>query len=181
MTTENLYFNIKRLCQERGITINQLEKELGFGAGSIGKFQTSSPSIEKICRIAKNFDVSVDQLCGLDQERSNGKLENRLVSDTENGSLSWKACSINEVPQINGARFQDSLLEVLFKAEPSGKPELAFYLFHTEEQSAVLVKTPQNGCIWKQDMGNLEDLWAAVRQQLEDREAEALGKYLEEE
>lgn len=181
MITGKLYFNIKRLCQERGITVNQLEKELGFGAGSIGKFQTSAPSITKICMIAQYFDVSVDQLCGLDQERSNKSLENRLVSDTENGSLSWKACSIHEVPQINGAQFRDSLLEVLFKAEPNGKPELAFYLFHTEEQSAVLVKTPQNGCIWQQDMGNLEDLWAAVHQQLEDREAEALGKYLEEE
>lgn len=31
------YEIIKKLCRERGIAVTALEKELGFGRGSIGK------------------------------------------------------------------------------------------------------------------------------------------------
>lgn len=55
---------IKAVCKERGISINQLEKECGFGKGYISKLSDSSASISKICDIAARLNVSVDYLVG---------------------------------------------------------------------------------------------------------------------
>lgn len=60
-----LYQRIKTLCEKRGISISKLESELGFGNSSIKKWErVSSPSIDKIIKVATYFDVSVDYLLG---------------------------------------------------------------------------------------------------------------------
>lgn len=60
-----LYQRIKELCSRKNITIAKLESELGFGNASIKKWEkTSSPSIDKILKVAKYFDVSIDYLLG---------------------------------------------------------------------------------------------------------------------
>lgn len=60
-----LYTRIKELCDKKGITIAELERKLGFGNSSIKKWQNvSSPSIDKIVKIAGYFDVSIDYLLG---------------------------------------------------------------------------------------------------------------------
>lgn len=60
-----LYQRIKLLCAEKGISINKLESTLGLGLSSIQKWKTAtSPSIEKIMKIANYFDVSLDYLVG---------------------------------------------------------------------------------------------------------------------
>ena len=58
-----LYERIKSLCKKKGITVSRLETELGFGTSSIKKWEkTSSPSIDKVMKVASYFDVSVDYL-----------------------------------------------------------------------------------------------------------------------
>jgi len=60
-----LYNRIKELCSQKGISISKLESDLGFGNASIRKWEkTSSPSVDKIVKIASYFDVSVDYLLG---------------------------------------------------------------------------------------------------------------------
>lgn len=60
-----LYSRIKELCDKKGITITKLESDLGFGNSSIKKWkQTTSPSVDKVIKIASYFDVSVDYLLG---------------------------------------------------------------------------------------------------------------------
>lgn len=60
-----LYERIKLLCKRNGITISRLESELGFGSASIKRWEkTSSPSIDKIVKVASYFDVSIDYLMG---------------------------------------------------------------------------------------------------------------------
>ncbi len=60
-----LYQRIKELCARNNITISRLESELGFGNSSIKKWEkTSSPSIDKILKVAKYFNVSIDYLLG---------------------------------------------------------------------------------------------------------------------
>ena len=60
-----LYTRIKELCEENRITTSQLESVLGFGNSSIKKWKaTSSPSVDKVVKIAAYFDVSVDYLLG---------------------------------------------------------------------------------------------------------------------
>lgn len=59
-----LYVNVKKLCQKQGITFAQLEKSLGFGNGTIRKWDTSSPSVDKLEKIADYFQLSTDVLLG---------------------------------------------------------------------------------------------------------------------
>lgn len=51
---------IKDLCETAGITIGKLEKDLGFSNGSIYKWSTSSPSVDRLQRVAEYFDVTLD-------------------------------------------------------------------------------------------------------------------------
>ena len=54
--------NIQLLCQKNGTTIPRLEKELLFSNGSIYKWASSSPSIDKLQKVADYFKVSTDFL-----------------------------------------------------------------------------------------------------------------------
>ena len=56
------YETIKKLCDERGIAVTALEKELGYGRGSIGKMRTSKASAARIREIADYFGVTSDYI-----------------------------------------------------------------------------------------------------------------------
>ena len=53
-----------QLCKEKGVSIAKLEKETGISNGTIGKWSKSSPTAEKLERVADFFGVSVDYLLG---------------------------------------------------------------------------------------------------------------------
>lgn len=55
---------IQELCKKNGISMNQLEQELGFGKGYISKLGKSTPNATKIQSIAQRFGVTVDYLMG---------------------------------------------------------------------------------------------------------------------
>lgn len=57
-----LYENIKILCDKNNISIPQLERELSFGAGTIYKWQSVSPSIDNLQKVAEYFKVTIDSL-----------------------------------------------------------------------------------------------------------------------
>ncbi|MGG0891655.1 helix-turn-helix transcriptional regulator [Cytobacillus horneckiae] len=66
----NLVENIKSLCDIIGMSIPKLEKELGFGRGSIYNWEKSSPSIDKIEKVASYFNVSINRiLYGYDADK----------------------------------------------------------------------------------------------------------------
>lgn len=54
--------HIKTLCCEKGITIRQLERDLGFGNGTIRGWGNSDPGISKLKAVADYFGVTVDEL-----------------------------------------------------------------------------------------------------------------------
>ena len=53
---------VKELCSRDGISMNFLEKKLGFGSGYISKLKTANPNMKKIQAIADYFNVSVDYI-----------------------------------------------------------------------------------------------------------------------
>ena len=53
---------IQELCEETDITILRLEKDLCFSKSIVYTWKNSSPSIDKICKIADYFNVSVDYI-----------------------------------------------------------------------------------------------------------------------
>jgi len=57
-----LFQAVKKLCMERGTSIRQLEEKLEFSRGSIDKWKTSTPSIDKVQKVANEFNVTVDYL-----------------------------------------------------------------------------------------------------------------------
>lgn len=60
---------IKKLTNERKMTIAELERKLDFGQGSISKWQKQSPSSERLQKVADYFDVSTDYLLGRTDKR----------------------------------------------------------------------------------------------------------------
>lgn len=57
-----IYDNVKRLSDEKGISISQLEKEAGLGNGTIGGWRTSAPRLDSLQAVAKVLKVKVDKL-----------------------------------------------------------------------------------------------------------------------
>ena len=54
--------NITRLCNEKGISIAKLERETGISNGTIGRWGTSSPTVENLQKVAKYLDTTIDAL-----------------------------------------------------------------------------------------------------------------------
>ena len=49
------YEIIKKLCSEHGIALTALEKELGFGRGSLGKLKNGGTSAKRLQQVADYF------------------------------------------------------------------------------------------------------------------------------
>ena len=62
--------NIKRLCDQNGISICSLEKSIDVGNGTIGKWENRSPRLETVKKVADYFGVTVDELLS-DHDTSN--------------------------------------------------------------------------------------------------------------
>lgn len=60
----NPYEKIKDLTNEKGISVRELEKRLGFSNGYFSKWKTVSPNSEGLAKVAAYFDVNVDYLLG---------------------------------------------------------------------------------------------------------------------
>ena len=57
-----LFSNIKALCDERRISITDLEEGAEIARGTIYKWKTVEPSVSKVKRVADFLGVSVDYL-----------------------------------------------------------------------------------------------------------------------
>lgn len=62
MTT---FDRMKKLCNDRKISINDLENALGYSKNTLYRLKTQTPGADKLKKIAEYFDVSVDYLLGL--------------------------------------------------------------------------------------------------------------------
>lgn len=53
---------ILQLCDKEKIKIAQLERELGFGNGTIKRWAGSYPGADKVLKVANHFGVTTDYL-----------------------------------------------------------------------------------------------------------------------
>lgn len=60
----NLYETIQKLCKSRNITIAALERECELGNATIKKWANSTPSGDRLAKVADHFGVTVDYLLG---------------------------------------------------------------------------------------------------------------------
>lgn len=75
---------IKQLCDKRKTTIKALEEAVNLGNGTIRRWDKSSPSVDKLLRVAQYFGVSLDYLVG-------GEAPTAPINETETSLLSaWR-------------------------------------------------------------------------------------------
>lgn len=75
----DLFNNIKKLSNAKGLSIAQLEKELGFSNGSIARWKKSSPSLEKVEKVSIFFNVSIDYLIGKSNIKNYENLKDLII------------------------------------------------------------------------------------------------------
>lgn len=57
-----LYDNVKTICNEKGITIAALERELDFPRSSIQKWNENEPGIRKVQKVADYLGVPIEKI-----------------------------------------------------------------------------------------------------------------------
>lgn len=65
-----IYQNIKKIADEKGISIRKIELETGITPSSIYHWNEVKPSVDKVAKVAKYLGVSVEEL--LEVENENG-------------------------------------------------------------------------------------------------------------
>ena len=68
MSNAMLLAKIRELCKVHNLTVNSLEKKAGLGTGTISRWNTASPSIDKVEGIARIFRITIDELVGYNVE-----------------------------------------------------------------------------------------------------------------
>lgn len=64
--SETIVDRIKQLAMDHAMTINELERKIDVGQGTISRWNQRTPGIDKVEKVAKYFYVSVDYLLGLE-------------------------------------------------------------------------------------------------------------------
>ena len=57
-----IYERIKELCKKNGISVNELEKEIGVAKGSLCKIDKHKPNSNKMQAISERLNTTVDYL-----------------------------------------------------------------------------------------------------------------------
>lgn len=65
----SLVEKIKMLCTEKRITMSELERRTDLGNGTISRWDTRTPGVDKLKKVADYFDVSTDYLLGRTDKR----------------------------------------------------------------------------------------------------------------
>ena len=65
--------NISRLAREKKLTLCQIEKKAKLSKGSISKWNTVKPSIDKVLKVAAILDCNVDTFFKVKQKGESGK------------------------------------------------------------------------------------------------------------
>ncbi len=59
-----IYGRIKELAERQKLSIRSLEEKLGYGNGTIRRWEKQVPGVDKVQKVADYFNVSVDYLLG---------------------------------------------------------------------------------------------------------------------
>ena len=86
---------IKDLAVKKKISVAELERTLGFGNGSISKWNKQSPSVDKLNKVANYFDVSVDYLLGRTNTRSK-KDNSKVALDDNDIIMTWRGQPLSD-------------------------------------------------------------------------------------
>lgn len=60
----DIYSVIFEYCRQKGISVRELERQCAFPQGSIRRWVSVSPGIDKIAKVADVLGCTIDELCG---------------------------------------------------------------------------------------------------------------------
>ncbi len=109
----SLKTRVKRLAEEHGIqSISVLESNLGFGNGTISKWDRTTPNADKLNTVAQYFNVSMDYLLnGTDEHGLTEQDHKDIAKDLNN--LKRKLTSREDGPiNYNGNNIPDNDLDL---------------------------------------------------------------------
>ena len=108
----SLKTRIKNLANEQEIGLTALEAKLGFGNGTITKWDKTTPNADKLNKVAQYFGVSMDYLLnGIDQHGLSEK-DNRDIAKDLN-SLKRKLTNRDDGPvNFDGNNIPDDDLDL---------------------------------------------------------------------
>ena len=58
----NLYNNVKKIADRKGFSIREVERMAKIGNGSIRRWETQSPSVNNLMKVAKALGVDPERL-----------------------------------------------------------------------------------------------------------------------
>lgn len=102
---------IRGLCEQKGISINRLEKESGVGRGAIMRWDAHSPSAEKVSAVADYFGVTTEYLLTGEQKQppqplavAVGPNKRALLNSIEDMSEAEAAFALDFIKKIKSIR-----------------------------------------------------------------------------
>ena len=98
---------IKARCKEKGTSMNALEKELGFGNGSIRLWDKKEPGSQKVILVAERLDLSLDWLL-TGKESGNLTPEEQLLVDHYRRADDRGKRSIMRIAESESAELESS-------------------------------------------------------------------------
>ena len=125
----SLKTRIKSLANEHSMSLTTLEAELGFGNGTITKWDKNTPNADKLNTVAKFFGVSMDYLlngvdqdglCFIDNNYISKDLNNlrRKLSTLEDGPANFEG---NDIPENDIDLFLGQVEIMLRRLKPINK------------------------------------------------------------
>lgn len=179
MDIDLLNQNIKTKCIENDISISQLEKELHFGAGSIGKWKQSAPSIEKVMAVADYFGVSLDEICGVKKTKAEMAFMDCLIQRTVKGDIKWFPCSSGKA---FSSRFN---LTQNWSGIYAAQYDIGrFYIGHNENDLEFYMSLEDGQCLRQnEDKKQLQELWKRIKdkeQELQEKIDEYKRKFTDD-
>lgn len=94
---EMFFQNIKSLCEKNSVKITNLEKELGFGAGTIARWgKSADPSLTKVMDVANYLGVTLEELVNGCDNTDDGFID-ALVKLTNQGRILWLETHVENI------------------------------------------------------------------------------------
>lgn len=101
MDNQKFVRNIRNICKTKGISISQIENDLGWSTGLISRWTKACPSFEKVVDIVNYLGVSFESLLDdsvAPNEQSESKqLVQKLTQLTKSGAIVWQPCESNAI------------------------------------------------------------------------------------
>ena len=117
----DFYKKIFDLCIQHNILIKDLERELNFSNGIIGKWKVSSPNVKYLLSIADYFNISIEELCyDIDITQDQELLSYFHAADERGRS------TITNVAELEARRSRKEKTESQENRQPSAAQKIQF-------------------------------------------------------